>query len=227
MRFLAIVTLALVSWGCFPNAPSWGDTELNGSIAGTRLSPEDLQSESLSSNTAQSAQPIPDPFSQATDRALQAWTLTQSARSPEDWDRVALVWIQAVSLMQSVPPGDAKRAFAQKKVVEYLRNAAYAISQASTANLGFSYPTFNSPLLDEKWVLYQSYLQAVGTPDVLILGSSRAAQGIDPKELQYALAGRGYSGLKIFNLGIHGATAQVVNWQLRELLASEQLPRLI
>jgi lysophospholipase L1-like esterase len=227
MRFLVIVALAIVTWGCFPNSPSRGDTEPNDRMAGTHPSPDDLPSVPLSSNAAQSGQPTPDLFSQATDRALQAWTLTQSARSPEDWDRAALVWIQAVSLMQSIPPGDTKRAFAQKKVVEYLRNAAYAIAQASNADRGFSYPTFNSPLLDEKQILYLSYLEALGTPDVLIVGSSRAAQGIDPKELQYALASRGYSGLRIFNFGIHGATAQVVNWQIQELLTPEQLPKLI
>jgi hypothetical protein len=227
MRLIAIVALALVTWGCFPSSPSRGDTETNDKMGGTHPSPDDVSSVPLGFNAAQSEQPIADPFSQATDRALQAWTLTQSARSPEDWDRAALVWIQAVSLMQSVPPGDAKRAFAQKKVVEYLRNAAYAIAQASTADRGFSYPTFNSPLLDEKQILYLSYLEALGTPDVLIVGSSRAAQGIDPKELQYALASRGYSGLRIFNFGIHGATAQVVNWQIQELLTPEQLPKLI
>lgn len=227
MRLIAIVALALVTWGCFPSSPSRGDTKPNSMMASSRPSADDLPSAPLGFKAAQSEQPAPDPFSQATDRALEAWTLTQSARSPADWDRAALVWIQAVSLMQSVPPGDTKRAFAQKKVVEYLRNAAYAVSQASSANLGFSYPTFNSPLLDEKRVLYLSYLEALGTPDVLIVGSSRAAQGIDPKELQYALAGKGYAGLKIFNFGIHGATAQVVNWQIQELLTSEQLPKLI
>lgn len=227
MRFIVIVALAIISWGCFPSSPSRGDTEPNGRMASNRPNLDDLPSATLSFKAAQSGQPIADPFSQATDRALEAWTLTQSARSPADWDRAALVWIQAVSLMQSVPPGDTKRAFAQKKVVEYLRNAAYAISQASSANPGFSYPTFNNPLLDEKRVLYLSYLEALGTPDVLIVGSSRAAQGIDPKELQYALAGKGYAGLKIFNFGIHGATAQVVNWQIQELLTSEQLPKLI
>lgn len=227
MRFLAIIALAIVTWGCFPNSPSRGDTESTPPTGNPPPSPDEVSSAPLNFQPEQSQQPVADPFSQATDRALEAWTLTQSARSPADWDRVALVWINAVSLMQSVPPGDAKRAFAQKKVVEYLRNATYAISQAASANLGFSYPTFNNPLLDDKLVLYQSYLQALGTPDVLIVGSSRAAQGIDPRELQYALAAKGYGGLRIFNFGIHGATAQVVNWQMQKLLTSQQLPRLI
>lgn len=227
MRSLAILALSTLTWGCLPNAPSRGDTESNHHSGLSPVIPDEVSSISWRFQAAQSQPQSADPFSQATDRALEAWTLTQSARSPADWDRAALAWIHAVSLMQSVPPGDAKRAFAQKKVVEYLRNATYAISQAASANLGFSYPTFNNPLLDEKLVLYQSYLQALGTPDVLIVGSSRAAQGLDPKELQYALAGKGYGGLRIFNFGIHGATAQVVNWQMQKLLTSQQLPRLI
>lgn len=207
-RSMAIAVAALTTWGCLPSLPSRGDIQL------VQAPPE-------------TPQPEADPFDRATDEALKAWTLTQAARSPEDWDEVAKTWIRAVALMQSVPPGDPKRAMAQKKVLEYLRNAAYAISQAAKADLGFSFPTFENELLDEKLVLYQSYVSAIGVPDVLILGSSRAAQGLDPRILQHALAARGHSGLKVFNFGINGATAQVVDWMVREVLTAEQLPRLI
>jgi hypothetical protein len=207
-RWMTIAAIALTTWGCLPSLPSRGDVQI------VQSSPE-------------TPQPVADPFDRGVDEALRAWTLTQAARSPEDWDEVAKAWIQAVALMQSVPPGDPKRAMAQKKVLEYLRNAAYAISQAAKADLGFSFPSFDNELLDEKLVLYQSYSSAIGTPDVLILGSSRAAQGLDPRVLQHALAARGHSGLKVFNFGINGATAQVVDWMVREVLTAEQLPRLI
>jgi hypothetical protein len=207
-RWLTIAAIALTTWGCLPSLPSRGDVQL------VQSPPE-------------TPQPIADPFEQGTDEALKAWALTQAARSPEDWDEVAKTWIRAVALMQSVPPGDPKRAIAQKKVLEYLRNATYAISQAAKADVGFSFPTFDNDLLDEKLVLYQSYASAIGVPDVLILGSSRAAQGLDPRVLQHALAARGHSDLKVFNFGINGATAQVVNWMMREVLTTEQLPRLI
>ena len=208
VRPIALTVAALAIWSCSPNPPIQGQTP-----------------EALPQDAAPKVER--DPFDLAVERALEAWTLTQAARSPEDWDLVARTWIDAVALMQAVPPGDPKRAFAQKKVIEYLRNAAYAISQASTADLGFSYPTLNSPLLDEKLVLYRSYVQAIGPADILIVGSSRAAQGIDPRMLQYVLGTRGNTGLKVFNFGIHGATAQVVDFMVRELIPPEELPKLI
>jgi hypothetical protein len=89
------------------------------------------------------------------------------------------------------------------------------------------YPSFNSQQLDRQLQLYTRYFAQFGKPDILIVGSSRALQGVDPIALQYALAKRGYPNLKIFNFGINGATAQVVDWLLQQLLTAEQLPRLI
>lgn len=89
------------------------------------------------------------------------------------------------------------------------------------------YPTFNARQLDEKLVLYRQYVAQHGAPDVLILGSSRAMRGIDPVSLQQALAAQGYPGQKIFNFGVNGATAQVVDLIARRLLPAEKLPKLI
>ena len=98
-----------------------------------------------------------------------------------------------------------------------------AAIQAKAANL----PTFNSRQLDQKLQLYYKFLEESGTPDVLIVGSSRALRGIDPIALQKSLAGLGYSDLKVFNFGINGATAQVVDLLLERILTPDQLPRLI
>lgn len=89
------------------------------------------------------------------------------------------------------------------------------------------YPTFNSRQLDRQLVVYQRYLEVNGPPDVLIVGSSRALRGIDPTQLKAALAEQGYAGLKVFNLGINGATVQVVDWLIRQVLPQEKLPKLI
>ncbi len=90
-----------------------------------------------------------------------------------------------------------------------------------------NYPSFNSRQLDEQLQVYQRYLAEVGTPDILIVGSSRALRGIDPLALEKALAQQGYPGLKVFNFGINGATAQVADMLVREILQPEQLPRMI
>jgi lysophospholipase L1-like esterase len=89
------------------------------------------------------------------------------------------------------------------------------------------FPSFNSQRLDQQVQLYANYLATLGPPDVLIVGSSRSLQGIDPHVLQEALAARGYADLKIYNFGVNGATAQVVDVVLRRILTPEQLPRLI
>lgn len=90
-----------------------------------------------------------------------------------------------------------------------------------------SFPSFNSEQLDKQLRRYADFVSAYGVPDILIVGSSRSFQGIDPLILQQSLAQQGYPGLKVFNFGINGATAQVVNWLLQDLLPAEHLPRLI
>lgn len=90
-----------------------------------------------------------------------------------------------------------------------------------------SLPTFNSRQLDEKIQLYYQYLEKFGTPDVLVVGSSRALRGVDPIALKEALADLGYANVKVFNFGINGATAQVVDLLVQKILTPEQLPRMI
>ncbi len=88
-------------------------------------------------------------------------------------------------------------------------------------------PSFNNQLLDTKLALYQQRLRQSGPPDVLVVGSSRTLRGLDPVALQEALAAQGYPDIEVFNFGINGATAQVIDLMLRRILTPEQLPKLI
>ncbi|MGB3208281.1 MAG: hypothetical protein WBB28_25130 [Crinalium sp.] len=88
-------------------------------------------------------------------------------------------------------------------------------------------PSFNNSLLDQKLALYQQICAESGTPDILIVGSSRALRGVDPAALKAALAAKGYGDLSVFNFGINGATNQVVDFIIRRLLTKKQLPKLI
>ncbi len=88
-------------------------------------------------------------------------------------------------------------------------------------------PSLNNQLLDEKLALYQQRIFESGPPDVLIVGSSRALRGVDPKALQEALAAQGYRDVDVFNFAINGATAQVIDLLIRRVLTPEQLPKLI
>src|SRR6476661_4575017 len=171
--------------------------------------------------------PQNDGFTEAVNFATQASNLAQSANSQQDWDEVAALWVQAVAWMQAVPPGSPRRAFAEKKVVEYMRNLVYSQQQAGANGSQASTVSFSSDLLNEQLRLYLSYVAAVGPPDVLIVGSSRALQGVDPKQLKQSLVQRGSPSLKVFNFSVNGATAQVVDFQLRRLLKPDHLPQMI
>ncbi len=87
--------------------------------------------------------------------------------------------------------------------------------------------SFNNPLLEQKLAQYQLRCLQDGVPDVLIVGSSRAMRGVDTAVLRQSLVDRGYAAPKIYNFGINGATAQVVELILSQLLTPQQLPKLV
>jgi hypothetical protein len=97
----------------------------------------------------------------------------------------------------------------------------------STTVTASPFATFNSWQLDQKLALYLQQVADEGAPDVLIVGSSRALRGVDPVALQQTLTELGYPNPSIFNFGINGATAQVVDLLLRQILTPEQMPQLI
>lgn len=91
----------------------------------------------------------------------------------------------------------------------------------------YSFPSFDSERLDQELQLYLQYLRTHGKPDILIVGSSRSLQGIDPAALEEGLSKQGLANLKVYNFGINGATARVINVLLQDILTPAQLPRLI
>ena len=87
---------------------------------------------------------------------------------------------------------------------------------------------FNIALFNEKLALLDWQItNKQRSPEVLIVGSSRALRGIEPKTLEKALSNKGYKDISVFNLGIDGATAKVVNLQVTQILSRPQLPRMI
>ncbi|MEA5496103.1 DUF1574 family protein [Limnoraphis robusta] len=108
-------------------------------------------------------------------------------------------------------------------------NACQAVSdQESCQRSQLLYASFNSPQLDEQLARYQDFIaREKRPPDILIVGSSRALRGIDPEVLEQALLKQGYPQLKVFNFGVNGATAQVVELLVRRILPDEQLPKLV
>ncbi len=163
---------------------------------------------------------------QAADQANQALRLAQTATSIADWDVVMGQWLSAIALTQSIPPESPSRIFAQRRLREYLQHLIEAQQHAEQMSPAAGIPSFGSALFDAQIAGYLSYLATEGTPDVLIVGSSRALQGIDPTVMQQTLANQGHDDIKVFNFSVNGATAKVVNFVLRDLLP-QPLPRVI
>jgi hypothetical protein len=107
------------------------------------------------------------------------------------------------------------------------RLVAMDISAVSLPPLPEPFPTLSTPQIDRQLALYLRYVAENGRPDILIVGSSRALQGVDPEALHKSLAAAGYPNLRVFNFGINGATAQVVKLLIEELLTPSQMPRVI
>ena len=116
---------------------------------------------------------------------------------------------------------EADRERSRQRLLDYLQRLRSRPNEPTPAA---AFPSFGSTVFDAQLAGYMAYVNAVGTPDILIVGSSRALQGIDPTELQAQLAGQGYPGLKVYNFSVNGATAQVVNFMLSELLPGELPP---
>ncbi|MEA5464467.1 hypothetical protein [Leptothoe sp. PORK10 BA2] len=89
------------------------------------------------------------------------------------------------------------------------------------------FPPFKSQQLNEKLALYHWYVAEQGAPDVLVFGSSRALRGVDPVALTQAVATLGYEDVSVFNFGVNGATAQIADLVVRQLLANYPPPKII
>jgi hypothetical protein len=226
-----LAPILALTFGCSPKSPPHTvATSSSPKIPVENPSPNSILTQNLN-KTKKSVSTSPcvqnDPFYEAVNFANKAAILTQTAKSKAEWDEVARYWVQAVAWMQAVPPNSPKRAFAEKKVTEYMRYLNYSQQQAATLHSQVNSASFSSDILDQQLQLYLSYIAAVGPPDILIVGSSRALQGVDPRQLKQSLAVIGYRGLTIFNFGVNGATAQVVEFQLRRLLTPQHLPQMI
>ena len=70
------------------------------------------------------------PFYDAVKNAQEAANLTQTAKTKEEWQKVATLWQNAIALMKAVPEGESNYKVAQEKVGEYGRNLQYAQKNA-------------------------------------------------------------------------------------------------
>ena len=164
---------------------------------------------------------------QALTAANQAAQLAQTATRSQDWLRVSEHWGKSLVLLSQIPEQDQRSVFSQRRAQEYLRYLQAAQQRARQQGFPRVFPALGSTILDEQLSTYYSYVAALGPPDILIVGSSRALQGIDPQALEQGLAAQGHPGLRVYNFGVNGATAQVVSFLMRQLLGPDLLPRMV
>jgi lysophospholipase L1-like esterase len=155
------------------------------------------------------------------------------------WQRIALSGTIALSLtgVLATEPAiatpiehtcEGKPCLSPKSIISRAQeNGPPAVTVPSPTRAIADFPSFNSQRLDQQLELYARYLELVGPPDVLIVGSSRSLQGIDPVILQEALTAQGYPDVTIYNFSINGATAQVIDLVVREILHPDHLPQLL
>lgn len=145
--------------------------------------------------------------------------LTQKPRSGQGFDTSPFTQPGTTSASSGSELEDANR--------ELPASPLQAKADTLLAQQGENFPSFNSRQLDGQIELYRRYLELNGPPDVLVVGSSRALRGVDPIALEAALAKQGYEDVQVFNFGINGATAQVVDLVVRQILPQDKRPKLL
>lgn len=167
------------------------------------------------------------PFATAIAAATTAAQLAQSAATAEEWSAVATAWSEAIQALQAVPVDDPQWMFAQRKAREYLVNQEIALQRVEEAGAVGVFPPLGNDVLDEQLAIYLSYIATFGPPDIMVIGSSRALQGLNPQVLQRQLAQQELASPDVYTFAVNGATAQVVSFILRRLLTPEQMPQMI
>ncbi len=166
-------------------------------------------------------EPVAEDYPLGEDEAVSDRWDTEAEDEFLDWERG-----EAGFLAEDGPQGrDSERI--RPFTEELQASPERSLAPTPTLLSNSPYPSFQSQQLDEKLALYHERLQESGPPDVLIIGSSRALRGVDPAALQRELEALGFGKLSIFNFGVNGSTAQVVDLTIRRILDIEQLPRLI
>jgi hypothetical protein len=97
------------------------------------------------------SEPRINTFEMALDRAIGAWTISQSAQSPDDWQLVVSQYQDAIALMAQVPPHSPEFTTAQAKINEYRSH-----TQPPEKELFPGAPKYQTELIRELLLLFPS-----------------------------------------------------------------------
>ena len=124
---------------------------------------------------------------------------------------------------QTILPPKVRVAEVQENPQGSLENLPNKKEVSRKTALNFNISRFNEKLALLDW----KTTTRKRSPDIIIVGSSRALRGIEPSTLEKELRNKGFKDISAFNLGLDGATAKVVNLQITQILPRPQLPRMI
>jgi hypothetical protein len=124
---------------------------------------------------------------------------------------------------QTILPPKVRVAEVQENPQGSLENLPNKKEVSRKTALNFNISRFNEKLALLDW----KTTTRKRSPDIIIVGSSRALRGIEPSTLEKELLSKGFKDISAFNLGLDGATAKVVNLQITQILPRPQLPRMI
>jgi hypothetical protein len=124
---------------------------------------------------------------------------------------------------QTILPPKVRVAEVQENPQGSLENPPNKKEVSHKTALNFNISRFNEKLALLDW----KTTTRKRSPDIIIVGSSRALRGIEPSTLEKELRNKGFKDISAFNLGLDGATAKVVNLQITQILPRPQLPRMI
>jgi cell division septation protein DedD len=109
--------------------PGGSPTPVATATAPQNASTQGQSPQSTPTNGASSASgsaTISVPFYQAVNKANQAWEITQVASSSEDWEKIAVLWNDALVLMKEVPADHANYSIAQDRIPKYTKYRDFA-----------------------------------------------------------------------------------------------------
>ncbi|MEH2167721.1 MAG: retropepsin-like aspartic protease [Nostoc sp.] len=151
--FLSRATLIFVSSTLAVLCVACSEDKLNTATGGDEqptpigdLAPVKPSVESVRPAATPEAQPLdpfesePSLFEMGRDKAVGAWSISQSAQSPDDWKLVASQYQDAIALMQRVRRQSPEFTIAQTKITEYRRQVKYAQQQANPRSVAVKVP---------------------------------------------------------------------------------------
>ncbi|MEH2327621.1 retropepsin-like aspartic protease family protein [Nostoc sp.] len=151
--FLSRATLIFISSALAVLCVACSEDKLNTATGGDEqptpigdLAPVKPSVEPVRPAATPEAQPLdpfesePSLFEMGRDKAVGAWSISQSAQSPDDWKLVASQYHDAIALMQRVRRQSPEFAIAQTKITEYRRQVKYAQQQANARPVAVRVP---------------------------------------------------------------------------------------